>query len=118
MDKVRDVLKEKYNIDTSVKYGMIIGDNGLIKIQIEPPRPNCDSVDEHSKWLLRMAPSASFDRWSVSAAISERFNGTNQIVERLCHTADVYRKMFAQLSNDYKELDDKCTELEYGDWDK
>lgn len=118
IEKIQDILKEKYDLATTVKYDMVIGDNGVVKVQIEPPCKNPDCRDEQKKWLLRMAPSVSFDRWSVSAAISERFDSPERVVEYLCYVSLIYRKLFNQLSKDYKDLDDRYLVFEYGEYDK
>ena len=117
IEKIREILKEKYDIATAVEHNMIIGDNGLIKVQIEPPCANPNCREDQKKWLLRMAPSESFDRWSVSPAICERFVTPKQMVVYLANTTEVYKVLFKKLSSDYKELDYKCAELEYGEWD-
>lgn len=113
MAGIQNILKDKYCVATIIRHDMIVGVTGLIMVQIEPPRANCDPPDEHAKWLLRMAPHRSFDRWSVSAAISERFNGPEEIAAYLSDTAVVYKALFERLSEDYKELDDRCMEMEY-----
>ena len=118
LEKIQKVLKDVYNVDTAVKWNDLVGDNKLIKVQIEPPRANCPSTDEHYKWLLRMAPSESFDRWSVSAAISERFDEPWQIAEFLSNACEVYKSLFNKLSENYKELNYRFTDMEYGKWDK
>ena len=118
MELIKIMLKNRYNLAADNKYGMLVGDNGLIKVQVEPPRTNCLPTDEHSKWLLRMAPSESFDRWSVSAAITERFDAPEQIVSYLSNAADVYKMLLKKLSEDYKELEDKYLDSQYGEWDK
>ena len=118
MSEIKNVLIDKYNIVTAVKYGMIIGDNGFIKVQVEQPCANPNCREEQKKWLLRMAPSESFDRWSVSAAICKRFETSEQMVVYLSNTTEVYKALFEKLSSDYKELDGRCAELEYGEWDK
>jgi hypothetical protein len=115
MSKIQNIPKSKCEVDAVVECNDIIGDNEIIKIRIEPPRPNCPSTDEHSKWLLRVAPSESFDRWSVSEAISERFDNTAQISEFLSNTSDVYKMVLQRLSEDYKELEGRYMELEYGE---
>ena len=84
----------------------------------QPERANCPASDEHSKWLLRLASSASFDRWGVSAAISERFDNTVQVTEFLSNTSAVYKMVLQRLSEDYKELEDRYMDAEYGEWDK
>lgn len=124
MIKLKNILKDKYNIATDVKlvtgsqHGLLFGDNGFIKVQIESPCTNPNCREELRRWVLRMAPSESFDRWSVSAAISERFDEPEQIVKYLSNTAEVYKALFKTLSNDYKELYDKWEELEFKDFER
>jgi hypothetical protein len=115
IEKIQDRLKEKYNLDTVVKHDELNGDNGLIKVRVEPPCSNPDCRDEQKKWLLRMAPSASFDRWSVSAAIEKRFDDPDQVLEFLCYTAMVYRTLFSAISKDYVTLSEENERLEYGE---
>lgn len=114
MKKIQNVLKELYNLESVIKHDEIIGENGIIKMQIQPPRANCTQTDEHSRWLLRMAPSKSFDRWSVSTAVLERFDNPEQIVKFLSNTSNVYKQLLHSLSNDYKELHERLEELECG----
>lgn len=118
VERVRDILKEKYDIATAVEHDVIIGDNGLIKVQIEPPCTNQNCREDQKKWLLRMAPSEPFDRWSVSAAICERFETPQKLVEYLCYTRSIYVKLFARLSKDYKELYERWEELAFEGFEK
>lgn len=101
MPEIRDILKEKYNIDTSVEYGIIIGDSGCIKVQITPP-----SGTQHpyrTTWRLRMHPSASFESWGNNpAAICEEFDNANLVAEYLSNTTAIYKVLFAYLSDSHK----------------
>lgn len=118
MLEIQEILKDKYNIATGIQQNIIFGDNGLIKVQIELPRANCSHADVHSKWLLRMAPSESFDRWSVSAAVCERFDGAEQIVNYLSDPSEIYKRLFKRLSKDYQELYSQWEELEFENFEK
>jgi hypothetical protein len=115
MQSVQSVLKHRYNVNAEIKHGMIVGDNGFTKVQVEPPCQNPNCREDQKKWLLRMAPSQSFDRWSVSAAVSERFDRIEQIVEYLYNSSKVYAALFNKLSADYKELDEQYENLAYSD---
>ena len=118
MVELKSALRDKYNITTGVQQGIVFGDNGLIKVQIEPPCTNPNCRKEQKKWLLRMAPSESFDRWSVSAAICERFDNTEQMAEYLSNSTEVYKALFKKLSKGYKELYDKWEDIEFEGFEK
>lgn len=123
MVEIQNVLRDKYYIvtdirtDVSLRDGMLFGDNGFIKVQAESPCLALNCREEQKKWLLRMAPSQSFDRWSVSAAVVERFDSPEQMAAYLADSSVVYKLLFEKLSEDYRELEEKYIELEYGDCD-
>ena len=57
------------------------------------------------KWMLRVAPRASFDRWGNSAVIEEFFNNETEILNYLKENQlHIYKELFFVLSNDYYYL--------------
>jgi hypothetical protein len=102
MIKVRDILKEKYDIKTSVEYGIINGDNGYIKIQITPPSGEPSPC--RTTWRLRMHPSESFECWGSPSAICEEFDDEHMMAEYLSDVTNIYKTLFQHLSHDHKAV--------------
>lgn len=103
MSNLEAVLKDKYNIDTSVEYGVIGGDNGFIKVQITPP--SGDSHPYRTTWRLRMHPSASFENWGCHPiAICEEFSNEGLMIEYLSDVGAVYNVLFSHLTDSYKTV--------------
>lgn len=61
--------------------------------------------DHLDKWMLRVAPRVSFDRWGNSAVIEEFFNNETEILNYLKENQlHIYKELFFVLSNDYYYL--------------
>lgn len=57
------------------------------------------------KWVLRLSPAVSFDRWANSSHIEECFESANDMREYLYRMRLViYAQLFEILSDDYDEL--------------
>jgi hypothetical protein len=100
--EIQRLLNEKYNISTTVEYGIINGDNGYIKIQITPPIGA--QPPYRTTWRLRMHPSESFEGWGSPAAICEEFDDEHMMAEYLSNVTDVYKTLFQHLSHDHKKV--------------
>lgn len=66
-------------------------------------------VEPHSgtnnKWMLRIAPISSFDRWANSTAVEEFFLTDIEVCNYLHeHQLDIYKNLLESLSNDYEEI--------------
>ena len=66
-------------------------------------------VEPHSgtedKWLLRIAPISSFDRWANSTIIEEFFISDIELYNYLCNNQlNIYKALLKGLSNDYDLL--------------
>jgi hypothetical protein len=103
MNDIRDVLKNKYELDIDVEYGIIIGDNGNVKIQITPPSGT--QTPYRTTWRLRMHPSASFETWACNhVAICEEFAAVDLMIEYLSDVATIYNLLFVHLADSYKTV--------------
>ena len=65
-------------------------------------------VEPHSrtnnKWMLRVAPISSFDRWANSTAVEEFFDTDIEVCNYLYdHQLDIYKDLLKRLSDDYDE---------------
>lgn len=65
-------------------------------------------VEPHSgtnnKWMLRVAPISSFDRWANSTAVEEFFDTDIEVCNYLYeHQLDIYKSLLERLSDDYDE---------------
>lgn len=58
-----------------------------------------------NKWLLRVAPISSFDRWANSTTVEEFFNTDIELCNYLYeHQLDIYKALLKDLSEDYDEI--------------
>lgn len=57
-----------------------------------------------NRWMLRVAPIVSFDRWANSMAVEEFFDSEMGVCCYLKnHQFDIYKAMLRRLSDDYNE---------------
>ncbi len=84
----------------------IYGGNDFIVVLVAAPHEGNDY-----KWLLRMSPKVSFDRWANSCAVDEEFESADDLRYYLydCES-DIYAKLFEALSEEYAELRDNAEE--------
>ena len=58
-----------------------------------------------NKWMLRVSPSGSFDRWANSTAVEEFFDTDTELCSYLNdHQLEIYKALLVRLSRDYDEL--------------
>mgnify|MGYP001772152489 CR=1 FL=1 len=93
---------EAYDCDDfNKKYISLIVQSEDIAFLIVEPHDHLD------KWMLRVAPRASFDRWGNSAVIQAYFNNETALLNYLENNQlDIYKALFSSLSDDYKYLSD------------
>lgn len=117
MQKIQRVFKEVYDIDTDISEdGMSLhGRDDLIVVHAEAPRG-----DNGYRWVARLAPAVIFDDWWYTDFIEESDHDFTDSVDVFCETlrnnnAESYRKLFALMSLNYKDLWDEHKELSE-DW--
>lgn len=58
-----------------------------------------------NRWMLRVAPISSFDRWANSVTIQEFFNTDIELCDYLAeYQLDIYKSLLKSLSEDYEEI--------------
>lgn len=58
-----------------------------------------------NRWMLRVAPISSFDRWANSVTIQEFFNTDIELCDYLAeHQLNIYKSLLKSLSEDYEEI--------------
>lgn len=72
-------------------------------------------VEPHSgtnnKWMLRVTPISSFDRWANSTAVEEFFDTDIELCNYLHdHQLDIYKNLLRDLSDDYNEIYNQLSE--------
>jgi hypothetical protein len=103
MRELETLLKDKYGISISTEYGIIVGDNDKIKVQITPP--NGMHSPHRTTWRLRMHPSASFEAWGRdNIAICEEFDNINLMLEYLSDAIRIYDMLFSNLTASYQTV--------------
>lgn len=59
----------------------------------------------NNRWMLRVAATASFDRWANSTAIEEFFDSSIELCLYLYdHQLDIYKELLGSISKDYAEV--------------
>lgn len=112
MEHIQLRLKNGYGIQSEI----IHNDNVLNGCSDNIVVLVCAPHDEYPSWLLRMSPSATFDRWSNSCCIEQYFSTWRDLYFYLDESADyIYRQLFNSLSDDYRFLEAEHDELNE-DW--
>lgn len=61
----------------------------------------------NNKWMLRVTPITSFDRWANSTAVEEFFGTDIELCNYLYeHQLDIYKMLLERLSEDYRQLEE------------
>lgn len=108
MEYIQLRLKNGYGIQSEI----IHNDNVLTGCSDNIVVLVCAPHDEYPSWLLRMSPSATFDRWSNSCCIEQYFSTWRDLYRYLDDSADdIYRQLFECLSDEYKYLEDERLSL-------
>lgn len=102
--RVGNVLYETLGIKTEIHDNIIRSNGGYITVCVTTP----EKLNELG-WRIRLAPSATFDRWANSVVIDKYFNTEDELVSYLigCDTrVDIYKTLYESLSeeiNDYRD---------------
>jgi hypothetical protein len=104
LERIQRYLATMLNISTVLDDSgtTLYGNNNLITALVVTPHEG-----NEQKWVLRLSPLVSFDRWANSMCIEEHFDFAGDIYNYLdqCET-DIYVRLFETLSQDFKELQD------------
>lgn len=94
--------EQHYDIYENLKYsGHLEAKTNIAFFMIIGPHSGTDN-----KWMLRVAPLRSFDRWANSTAVEEFFSTDKELCNYLTnHQLDIYKAMLRRLSDDYEEID-------------
>lgn len=91
---------ENYNIDEYEGH-LEARTNTALFMVVEPHEGT------NNRWMLRVAPIGSFDRWANSTAVEEFFDNDTELCIYLTeHQLDIYKSMLSRLSEDYEEVYD------------
>ena len=104
--RIKRVLRVKYrlNVDASKESYLYAADD-MINLMVVSPHEGT-----HNKWMLRIGPMATFDRWSNSTSIERFFDYPEHVAVYLEEHADyVYKKVLENLSREIKE-ERECVE--------
>lgn len=83
----------------------LASESGFINAIVVTPH---DGTED--KWMIRLSPAASFDRWANSRYIEEFFITADKLRHWLYdETDEIVRGLFEMLSDDYVELRDGVT---------
>lgn len=104
---IQHVLMGFYNIETELVSSLInptnarlFGSSDYIRVLVVAPHEGNDH-----KWLLRMSPAVSFDRWANSTSVEERFKSSEDLKSYLIVCKyKLYQQLFETLSGEYEEL--------------
>lgn len=106
------MFKELSDSDVRICDGMLEIDNGVIRCQIIAPHNGTGN-----RWLVRVAPSVSFDRWANSTAFRVFGDTFELIMDYLSDSenmAYILSNVLQSLSADFKELNEYNEVMEHG----
>ena len=105
MRAVTRAMKKKYGMtaihvqEYDGKVENVHAQNDTMVMLVVPPH------DRMKKWLLRVGPAATFDRWANSTSIEREFDNKGCLVDYLLlNKAEIIEKVLASLSKDVEEL--------------
>lgn len=104
--QIASFLRNLFNLQVEYENNNFYAKNDTIIALVVSPHEGTDN-----KWMLRMTPRASFDRWANSRQIEEFFDTAERLNQYLAkNRLNIYKTLLTQLSEDYKELDSeyKC----------
>lgn len=106
------MFEEVNESNTCIRDGVLEIDNDTLHCQIVSPHSGTGN-----RWLVRIAPSASFDRWANSTAFQGYFDTfelmKNYLTSSAC-VAHILSDVLESLSADFKELNEYSETMEYG----
>lgn len=87
-----------YNIDSD-EYHLYVNTKTVIYLIVAPHAGN------DNKWMLRVSPAASFDRWANSTVIQEFFDDDMSLCDYLDkNQLYIYHELLEVLTEDYYDL--------------
>ena len=99
MEKIKEILKEKYQVELSETEKELTGQNSLITVLIQKPHRGFDY-----NYILNVATVSGFVDWVNSCAIEQRFRTIQGLTEFLeTQEAYIYKQLTARLSLEYEE---------------
>lgn len=104
IEKIQRRLKEDFGVEAKLfpDGSGLAGHSDLITVLVRAPN------GDDPKWLLRMSPSASFDRWANSMCIEERFDSGAEIRSYFyLHEKDIWKQLLRTLSEEYAEIEEE-----------
>lgn len=104
MSAIATTLRTEYEMKVNItKYNLNAKDDSIIFLVVPPH-------DDMKKWLLRIAPRSTFDRWANSVVVEREFDTSEQVNAFLLNNKEyIYLKMLNSLS---KEVSGILDELE------
>ena len=104
--KIVHVLKSKYHLNVDIsKESHLYATNDMINLMVVAPHEGTQN-----KWMLRVGPMVTFDRWANSTSIERFFDRPAHVAAYLEEQMDyVYKRLFESLSNEIKE-ERECAE--------
>lgn len=97
---IRREMEDLLHVKADIADGHIYARSDTIAALVVSPHSGTNG-----KWMIRVSPSASFDRWANSTAIEEFFDTSREVVNFLiCDLVRIYQKLLERLSQDYEEL--------------
>jgi hypothetical protein len=100
MKNINTVLRKEYNVDDiHMSTERLECTNASMIFLVMPPHDNM------KKWLLRIAPRCTFDRWANSTVIEQEFDNVDCIVGFLQNAKMlIFNKILNSLSNEVVEM--------------
>ncbi len=99
MEKIKEILKEKYQVELSETEKELTGQNSLITILVIKP---CREFDY--EYIIRISTVSAFVDWVSTCAIEKTFRTSQGLIGYLeTQEADIYKQLTAYLSLEYEE---------------
>ena len=99
---VRDALFKSLGIKVEINDNILHGNGEHITVCITAP-----ATLNGLGWRLRLAPTASFDRWANSVVIEETFQTEADIIrylENYDNILNIHKTLYKSLSEEYLEM--------------
>lgn len=102
LETIRRVLENSLGIKTYINSlgTHLYNIRGIITTAVIAPHDGTKN-----KWVLRLSPAVSFDRWANSRYIEKTFESAHDMREYLYARQEIiYAQLFGMLSEDYEEM--------------
>ena len=99
---VRDALFDTFGVKTEINGNIMYGRDDYITVCVTTP----NKLNELG-WRIRIAPSATFDRWANSVVIDRCFTTNDELViylEERDTRVNVYKELYEALSSEVEEM--------------